>query len=170
MKIIVPNYFLILIIFLFTSCTFLKSTNDHNNFVEEKLKSLYNQKSIYQPNSLSDFKYDKYENYKFIDYLVTKRTKNGTFLTTGELYETYYNFSQCLYTSRQWNGYFWDYSNMYGTKLESILKKPIGTVKIRTDFDGDEIYLINLDIKIIDNKEEDKKYWQKLFAINGDCK
>jgi hypothetical protein len=162
---------LVFFIFLFSSCTFMKKDVDHKLFVEEYLTNYYKQKSIYRPTNLSEINYEQYEILKFIDNVETKRTKNGTFITTANMYETFINYNQCVYYSRQMIGFLWYDNKIYGNKLESILKRPIGTIKIRTDYDGEDIYIINIDNNsIIEDDIKNKNNWEKLFDINGVCK
>ena len=162
---------LVFISLLFSSCTFWKKDIDHKLFVEDYLKIYYKQKIIYQPTNLSEINYEQYEIIKFIDNVETKRTKNGTFITTANMYETFINYNQCFYNSRQLIGFLWYDNKIYGSKLESILKRPIGTIKIRTDYDGEEIYIINIDNNsIAEDDIKNKGNWQKLFDVNGVCK
>jgi len=172
MKLLLRNTITIFTIFLTTSCTFLKNENDHKDFVENKLLSILHQKNIYQPNNISDIDISKSENRTFIDFIDTKRTNNGTFVSKMDLFETYYNYSSCYLPSQiYWDGYRYVQPNTNGYKLESILKRPLGSIIIRTDFDGENIYLINVEnfqTEIFSNDKKDN--WDILFKVNCACK
>ena len=150
------------------SCTFLKNENDHQRFVEEKLLKLFRQKSIFQPSNKSDLDYQNYEHRKFIEAINTRRTNNGTFLTTVSLFETYYNTESCQIPYPGMPGYV--YKDRYGSRLVSILKRPAGVMNIRTDYDGDIIYLINIDNAEEPQDVEQKNKWSTLFTLDLPCR
>jgi hypothetical protein len=173
MKLLLSKTIIIFTIFLSTSsCSFLKNENDHKQFVEIKLLSILHQKDIHQPNNISDIDISKSENRTFIDFINTKRTKNGTFVSKMDLFETYYNYTSCYLPSQiYWDGYRYVQPNTNGYKLVSILKRPLGSITIRTDFDGENIYLINVEnfqTEVFSNDKKDN--WDILFKVNGACK
>jgi hypothetical protein len=149
----IRNYLIVFTIIFSNSCTFLKSDIDHKNFIENKLKENYKQDSFYEPNFIDESNYEKFSSYYFVNYLQPKRTGDGTFLTKAEIYRTYLNYENCQLPYPGMPGYV--YTDRYGSRVKSILKKPIGEIEIRTAYDGENFYIINLSII---NKEDDKDY------------
>jgi hypothetical protein len=154
--------------FFQSSCTFFKGEKEHQLFVEEKLKKLFNQKSIFQPTSKSDIDYQNYQQLKFIGNMTSKRTYDGTFLTKVTLYETFYNTESCQIPYPGMPGYV--YRDRYGSRLISILKRPAGTLNIRTAFDGEVIYLINVENEENEESLDKKSSWPSLFVFDLPCR
>ena len=170
-KTLFSNTLITFTIISLSSCSYSKSTDDHKMFVEEKLEKMFNQKNIFQPSSILDIDYRNYEQRKFIDFIETKRTKNGNCVSTMMLYETYYNNIPCRLPSYQTFNLQqgWHSSETNGSKLISILKRPLGRIVIRTDYDGEDIYIINIENFQNEEDENKKNKWNTLFKLDFPC-
>lgn len=150
------------------SCTFFKNSEDHQKFIETKLSEMYNQKSIYQF-IIEDLDHKNGETVKFTDSQIKpERRNNGTFLTKINLYQTYYEWERCNLPVPGRPGYV--YSYQYGSRPKSILKQPIGQLEIRTAFDGESIYLINIDNTLKPDDIENKEKWGIIKELNISCR
>ncbi len=162
------NYFLfILYLIIFNSCTFLKSSEDHENFLRERLMQMYDQKGIYFP-TITEENYLEYSSYKFVDNIKSKRTGNGTFLSKMNIYSIYFDYENCQIPYPGMPGYV--YRDRYGTRIKSILKEPQGILEIRTAYDGNEIYVINSQIIGRSDEEDDKSKWVVIKQLRLPCR
>jgi len=154
-------------ILIFNSCTFLKSAKDHENFLREKLKEMYDQKEIYEP-TITQSNYQDYTSYKFVDYIKSNRTGDGTFLSKINIYSTSFQYENCQLPYPGMPGYV--YRDRYGSRLTSVLKEPLGVLEIRTAYDGEVIYVINSQIIGRSDDEDDKSKWKVLQTFNLPCR
>jgi len=163
MKIIYLSFFAL----LFSSCTFLKSSEDHQRFLANKLSEIYNQKGILQPN-INNGNYEEFSAYKFVDYINPKRTGDGTFLTKMNIYSIAYDYENCQLPVPDRPGYV--YTNRWGNRVKSLLKEPLGILEVRTAFDGENIYIINSQITGRFEYDNDRSKWTVLQSLNTTCR
>jgi hypothetical protein len=160
-------YSLSILFVLFSSCTFLKSADDHKRFIEARLESVYKQKSIYQPN-ITDANYQEYNGFTFVDYFTSQRKGDGTFLTKMNIYQTYFEYESCQLPYPGMPGYV--YKDRFGSRLKSILKEPLGVLEVRTAYDGENIYIIDMQTIRRPESDDDKSKWTVMTTLyNRPC-
>jgi hypothetical protein len=162
------SFLTLIIAILFSSCTFLKSTEDHKRFaINQFEKSILKQK---RPEESIESNPEKYAYITEIDFTFNidcKRKLDGTILTTINYYQYYPLYEECTSYYTDVYGYRRYYNS---TRLKSILKRPGGKIQLRTAYDGEEIYIINTNqISDLDD-EKNKSTWSTIRSVYKDCR